>query len=126
MNNNKKTIINKQKHKSHEKFIIAKNARKSIQYIENTVINFPKEYFTLKNKTIECSYNILENIYRANIFQDIKDKKEIIVQIQLLNFYLDVALRKGLITEKKYLSFGRYLLELDSMVRTWISNEEDK
>lgn len=76
MNNNKKTIINKQKHKSHEKFIIAKNARKTIQYIENTVINFPKEYFTLKNKTIECSYNILENIYRPIYFKILKIKKK--------------------------------------------------
>ena len=67
---------------------------------------------------------MLESIYKANIFQDINDKKEIIVNIEMLNYYLDEALRKDIITKKKYLSYGKYLSEIDSMVRSWILYEK--
>lgn len=60
---------------------MARTARKTIRYIEKNVSNFPKEYIVLKNKIIDSCYSILENIYRANIFQSIDDKKEIVVNI---------------------------------------------
>lgn len=116
----------KEKYKSHEKFIIAASARKTIRYIEKNTLNFPKQYTVLRDKIISSCYSILENIYRANIFQEIKDKKEIIVQIRMLNFYLEEALRKEIITSRKFESYGNHLLELDKMVRTWLSYEENK
>ena len=69
--------------------IISRVARKTIRYIEKNTENFPNKYSVLKNKIVNCCYSILENIYRANIFQDINDKKEIVVNIQMLNFYLE-------------------------------------
>ena len=48
------------KYKSHEKFIIASTTRKTIRYIEKNTINFPKEYFVLRNRIIDTCYNILE------------------------------------------------------------------
>ena len=93
-------LYNKYKYKNHEKFIIAKSARKTIRYIERNTISFPNTYKVLKNNIIINCYNILENIYRANIFQDINDKKEVVVSIQMLNFYLEEALRKELINNK--------------------------
>ena len=44
----------------------------------------------------------------------------------MLNFYLEEALRKDIITEKKFLSYSKYLLELDSMVRAWFKYETNK
>ena len=116
----------KYKNKTHEKFIIANIARKTVRYIEKNTINFPKEYFVLRNKIIESSYSILENIYRANIFQDINDKKEIVVRIQILNFYLEEALNKEILSYKKFINYGKHLTELDLMIRSWISNEANK
>ena len=78
----------------------------------------------LKNNIISSCYNILENIYRANIFQDINDKKEVVVSIQMLNFYLEEALRKELINNKKFESYVNHLLELDKMVRSWFYYEK--
>ena len=112
-------LYNKYKYKNHEKFIIAKSARKTIRYIERNTISFPNTYKILKNNIISSCYNILENIYRANIFQDINDKKEVVVSIQMLNFYLEEALRKELINNKKFESYVNHLLELDKMVRSW-------
>lgn len=117
---------NKDKYKSYEKFTIAKQARKTLRYIEKNTENFPNKYCVLKNKIIESGYNILEWIYRANVFQEKKDKKEIVVQIQMLNFYLEEALRKDLLTSKKFLNYSSHLIELDKMVRAWFNFEEEK
>ena len=68
-----------EKYKSHERLMIAASTRKTIRYIERNTSNFPNKYLILKNKIIESCYSILENIYRANIFQEKDDKKEIIV-----------------------------------------------
>ena len=117
-------LYNKYKYKNHEKFIIVKSARKTIRYIERNTISFPNTYKVLKNNIITSCYNILENIYRANIFQDINDKKEVVVSIQMLNFYLEEALRKELINNKKFESYVNHLLELDKMVRSWFYYEK--
>ncbi len=112
------------KYNENDKLIIAAVARKTIRYIEKNTMNFPNKYYVLKNKIIDSCYSILENIYRANIFQDIKDKKEIIVKIQMLNFYLEEALIKGLINNKKFNNYVNYLLEIDKMTRGWFNYEK--
>lgn len=116
----------KEKYKVHENLIIARQARKTLRFIEKNTENFPNKYAVLKNKIINSCYSILEWIYRANIFQEKDDKKEIIVQIQMLNFYLEEALRKELISNKKFLSYINHLLELDKMTRSWFSYEKTK
>lgn len=116
----------KEKYVIHENFIIARNARKTIRFIEKNTTNFSNDYKVLKERIINTCYDILENIYRANIFQDISVKKEIVVSIQMLNFYLEEALRKDLLSEKKFLSYGNHLLGLDKMIRGWFSYETIK
>ena len=59
------------------------------------LIIFLTNFIVLKNKIIKSCYDILEYTYRANIFQDIDDKKEITVKIQMLSFYLGEALNKN-------------------------------
>ena len=39
---------------------------------------------------------------------------------------LDEALRKDIITKKKFLSYSKYLYEIDQMVRSWLINEKSK
>ena len=105
-------------------FIILKTARKTIRYIEKNTINFPNTYKVLRDKIIDSCYKILEYIYRANIFQDINDKKEIVVNICMLNFYLEEAFIKKILTNKKYISYTSHLIELDKMVRSWFNYEK--
>lgn len=116
----------KEKYKIHENLIIARQARKTLRFIEKNTENFPNKYFVLKNKIVESCYNILEWIYRANVFQSKEDKKEIIVHVQMLNFYLEEALRKEILSNKKFLSYTDHLLELDLMVRSWFNYEKTK
>ena len=116
----------KDKYKVHENLIIARNARKTIRYIEKNIVNFPKDYDVLKSRIINTLYNMLESIYRANIMQDVNDKKDIVVCIQMLNFYLEETLRKGLISYKKFESYVSHLIEIDAMTRSWFKYEKIK
>ena len=125
MSDKKKQKLDKlyNKYKVHETFIIAKSARKTIRYIEKNTISFPNTYRVLRERIIDSCYNILESIYRTNIFQDINDKKEIVVSIQMLNFYLEEALRKELLSNKKFESYINHLIQLDKMTRSWFKYE---
>ena len=113
----------KRKYTSEEKLIIAKVARKTLRYIEKNTENFPAKYAVLRNRIINTCYDILECIYRANVFQELSDKKEIVVKIQMLNFYLEEAYNKELLSHKKLINYGNYLIELDKMVRAWFNHE---
>lgn len=114
------------KYKSNEKFIIARRTRQTINYIIKNTDNFPNQYIIMKNNIKEECYSMLRNIYKANVLKDINDKKEIIVNIMMLNYYLDEALRINILTKKKFLSYAKYLYEIDSMVRSWIINEKNR
>ena len=116
----------KEKYKIHENLIIARQARKTLRFIEKNTENFSNNYFVLKNKIVESCYNILEWIYRANVFQSKEDKKEIIVHVQMLNFYLEEALNKKLISKKKFESYTNHLIEIDKMVRSWFNYEKSE
>lgn len=107
-------------------FIIARTARKTIRYIEKNTENFPNKYKVLKNRIIESCYDILKYIYKANIKQDIFDKKEVVVNIRMLNFYLEEALNKKLISIKKFESYTNHLIEIDRMTRSWFNYETSK
>ena len=63
----------KKKYVSEEKLIIAKVARKTLRYIEKNTENFPNKYIVLRNRIINTCYDILEYIYRANVFQELND-----------------------------------------------------
>ena len=102
-----------------DNLLIARSVRKTITYVEKNIYNFPNEYKVLKERIINSCYDILENVYRANVDQDVKTKWEALVQIKLLNFYLKQALDKELITKKKFLSYGNHLLEIHNMISSW-------
>lgn len=122
----KKLVMSSKKYKVHDNLIIARTARKTLRFIEKNTENFPNKYYVLKTRIIESCYNILEWIYRANIMQDISSKKEIVVQIQMLNFYLEEAKRKNILTNKKFLKYSEYLVELDKMTRSWLFYEKNQ
>ena len=88
------------KYTSNEKFIIARRARQALNFIIKNTECFPVKYVVLKNNIITEAYSMLRNIYKANILKDINDKKEIIVNIEMLNYYLDEALRRGILSKK--------------------------
>lgn len=109
------------KYKIQENLIIARSVRKTIVYIEKNTFNFPNKYSVLKESIIRTCYELLECVYRANIMQDINDKKDAVVKIRMLNFYLQRALDEDLIKYKKFQSYANHLIEIDNMIRVWFN-----
>lgn len=106
----------------HDKFIISTKVKKTIEYIEKITLNYPRTEYILKNKIIEKSYNLLELTYKANVYKDINSKKDIVVNIRIIEYYIKKSLDKKLINYKKYENIGNYLLEINKMVNAWILN----
>lgn len=109
-----------------DKLLIATKIKKTIEYIEKVIINYPHSENTLKNRIIDTSYNLLEHIYRANLTKDISAMKELIIQIRMLEFFIKKSLDKKLINYKKYENIGNHLLEVNKMVNSWILSEKNK
>jgi len=106
-----------------DKLLIARNIKKTIEFIEKTTYNFPNNYKVLKDNIINSCYDMLELCYLANINQEIIYKKKILVKLKMLNYYLKRACDYELITKKRFVSYGRYLLEIHNMVSSWCNYE---
>ena len=109
-----------------DKLIIATNLKKTINYIEKTVINYPNKYKVLKERIINTLYEILELTYYANCLNDKKNTQGLIIsKIKMLDFYLKQSLDNDLISNKKYVSYTNYLLDISKLIYGWM-NEKNK
>jgi len=109
-----------------DKLLIATKVKKTIEYIEKMVLNYPHTEVILKNKIMDSCYDVLELVYKANVFKDTNYMKELIVKIRMLNYYIEVSLNKKIISFKKYENIGKYLLEISKMINVWMKNEKEK
>ena len=110
----------------YDNLIISKKIKKTLEYVDKITINYSHEYRYLKNNINSSFFNLLELSYKANIFKDINSMKEMIVKIKIIEFYIKKSLDYGLISFKKFINIGEYLLELIKMINAWIKNEKKK
>lgn len=108
----------------YDKLIIATKTKQTIEYINKTVSNYPHNDKELQNRIINTSYDLLENIYYANLTKDGNLMKNIIVKIKMIDYFLKISYHKKLISLKRYESIGNYLLEINKMVNVWMKNEK--
>ncbi len=106
-----------------DKLLIASKYKKTIEYILNITDNYPHKYIELKQRIINTSFDILENIYITNI--DMNNKKNIIPNIKMLDYYIYLSYKYNIITKRKYEVISNYLLELIKMINIWL-NEKSK
>jgi len=109
-----------------DKLLIATRVKKTIEYIEKVLINYPQSEIILKNKIISSCYDLLELVYRANIFKETIYMKEILVKIRMIEYYIKTSLDKKVISYKKYENIGNNLLEINKMITSWIKNEKNR
>ncbi len=109
-----------------DKLLIVTKTKKNIEYIENVITNFPKTEVILKNKLITSYYELLELVYRANIYKETIYMKEILVKIKMIEYYVKISLNKKIINFRKYEVIGNNLLELNKMINSWIMYEKSK
>lgn len=109
-----------------DRLLIITKIKKTIEYVEKIISNYPHNENNLKNKIINELYDLLELVYKANIEKNIIHMKNICVKIKMIDYLLKRSSDKKLISLKKYEIIGNYLLEINKMVNVWIKNEKNK
>ena len=109
-----------------DKLLICIKIKKTIKYVEKIVKNYPHTYLVLKTNIIKSFYELLELSYKVSLYKDINDMKEIIVKIKMIEYYISVSCDNKLISYKKFENIGKYLLEINLMINSFIKNEKSK
>lgn len=111
-----------------DKLNIIIDIKKTIMYLDNIIVNYPKVEFTLKNNIDINMYKLLENIYRANIMKDnrVVYQRELLINIKMIDYYLYVSFKKKIISKKNYESSIKYLDKIVRNIYGWINSEKNK
>ena len=109
-----------------DKFLIALRIKKTIEYVKKSVDNYPHGYVALKNNIMDSFYALLRLSYKASVYKETNIMKDIVVEIKMIEYFIKVSYKYKLISLKKFENISKYLLELNSMVNSWIKNETDR
>ena len=110
-------------------FKLLNKSKMLLKYLEEYVlVNIPKVHSSyrvgLENNIIELNCNIIRaNINTCSIRN--KYQKEVLVNIAMIDLYLDLILDINVINKKKFISSIRMLNEIRKMTNSWIVNEKD-
>lgn len=108
-----------------DKLQIITRIKKTIEYVDKSLDNYPHKHIELKNKISNDLNSMLEYCYIAN--QDIeksKYQKLSLVKLEMIDYYLKISYKKDLISKKKYESIAKHLLEINQMICGWIRSNE--
>lgn len=106
-----------------EKFLITKHIKEFINGLDDIIINYPKKEYELRNRLVNCSYDLLEFVFLANNSVDKnKYRSEILSKISMLDYYLERSYRKRIISEKVCLNKSNKLIIITKMVYKWLEN----
>ena len=100
-----------------------------LKYVEAYVINNIPKVHSSYRKGLEDNIILLNsNIIRANInVGNIRNKyqKEVLVNISMIDLYLDLLLDINVIDKKRFIKMIRMLNEIRKMTIGWIDNEKN-
>ena len=112
---------------NNDKFVIAKNIKDFIMTLDDYLVNYPKRYYELRNKTMNDSYKLLELVYLAN-YKEVEDRKpiqlEALVRINLIDFYIEESYKRKIISDKQSISISNKLFIINKMLYKWIDDEK--
>ena len=110
-----------------DKLLIVTKIKRTIEYVDKHLDNYPHRYIELKKRIIDDMYSILEYVYLANVdLFRYNNQSMWIVKIQLIDYYLKLSYKKDIISKKNYESLSKHLLEVSKMIFTWRDNEASK
>lgn len=99
-------------------------------YVEKYVINnIPKVHSSYRVGLYDNIIDMISNIIRANINSgSIRSKyqKEILVNISMIDMYVDLLLHTSVIDKQRFMKLIGMLNELRKMTVGWIENEKVK
>lgn len=109
-----------------EKFKIIEFIRQLILIVDTRLENFPKKEIEIKNRIKINSYDILELAYKANSMEDINEKIklifDILAKVKVMDFLLNLASDKNLISHKQYIKLATRLDDIARYSIGWINS----
>lgn len=113
------------------KFKIILFTKRFIFLLEKYLDNIPNRRRVLKDNINNASYNLLRNIYLANILdrETFGEKRRylesvILSDISMLDFFLEDLYKNKYISEKNSLAMSSELEQIRIWVRGWINSEK--
>lgn len=111
-----------------DNFRVVINIKKTILYLDKTILNFPSKEKVLRDNISKMMYEILEYTYMAS---ELKENKEfyqlkVITNIKMVDFYLKIACNKKYISYKKYQKVSLHLLDILKQIYGWMRNEKNR
>ncbi|MBO5183776.1 MAG: four helix bundle protein [Bacilli bacterium] len=123
----KKLYSKKYQANFHEELQLINEYKLTLNYIEKTIVSFPKSEKVLKDKLVESLYDILELIYTCNSSRDRSFyQTRIIAKLKMLDFYLSKALERDYINSDKYVKCGGFLIKIVNLTEAWMLSSYEK
>ena len=112
-----------------ENFKILNNSKKTINYINKLLVNYPKKEVILKQNIERNNYEIIQLIYYYVVNKDSKriyEKylKDLIVKLSMLDYYMLNSYQNKIISTKKYNVISNYIIEIRKMVYGILKSEK--
>ncbi len=111
-----------------DELLIITKVKKTILRFNKIVANFPRNEITLRDNIKSEMYDLLKNTYLANNF--IEDRKRyqnlMLVNIKMVDFYINEAYTSKYISKKQYISISTHLIEIFKMIKGWVNIEKSK
>lgn len=103
-----------------DRLLIISRIKKTYEYIDKNLENFPHKYINLKNKIENTLFEMLELCYYANYNLD-KNNNQLmcLAKLSMVDYYLKLSYKNELISKKKYISIAKLLSEIHAMIRKW-------
>lgn len=101
-----------------EKFKVLQFIREFIIRVENELESFPKKDIEIKKRIRNASYDLLELVYRANITEDVKDKRTLLInaiaKVKLIDFLINLSYDRKLLPQKRYIKLSE---KMDDIIK---------
>lgn len=112
-----------------DNLLIITRIKKTILKLEKILENFNRNENVLRDNVKITMYKFLENSYKANLSTGdfrVGYQKDMLVNIKMLDFYINCAYNKKMISPKQYTSIGKHFIEIFAMIQAWVNNEKSK
>lgn len=113
-----------------EKFKSIQFVRELVLYLDNMLEGFPKKDLEIKRKIKEASYEMLEEVYLANITTNLIIRKEkleqVIAKVKVIDFLVNLSYDKKIINQKKFLKVGQRLEDISKYTTGWIKSTTEQ
>ena len=101
--------------------------KKTIVYLDNMLVNFPKSEMVLKTRISNTMYDMLELCYMAISYKNGKEEyiKKALIKMKMLDFYLKMGFDKNVVSHKNIKNLGIHLRDITQIFNMWLSKNEE-